>query len=98
MTVAANYQCLSFFFVFLFYVILISILMILYHYYRKKAGVKLEFYSYYYIFLFIMVWIAFRVIYYTDAIINYGYDLLITLRQMPFIFSLICISILTYNA
>lgn len=72
-------------------------LMYCYHCRRKEARLAIVSSSYYFIFAFIVFWIMARLVYLTDAFVNYPYKTMVVLGTLPTVFTFVTISIALYN-
>ena len=92
-----NSVCIFLFCVEVVVLICMVIIIILYHFYRKKAQVEVATRSFYTIFIFILFWLIARIIYFTDAFINWQYDILIVFSTLPAFCAYITIATSIYN-
>lgn len=94
---SSNVVCMSLFSILSVVFLLAISLMICYHYQRSKAHVEIISKSFYFVFAFIIIWMATRLVYFTDAFYNYDYKIEATLATLPVICACMAISIALYN-
>ena len=93
----SNIVCISLFGLLSVIFFLISALMYCYHVQRKKANLGVVSKSYYIIFTFLVCWILARIVYLSEAFIQYSYKTTVIIATFPTVFTYITISIALFN-
>ena len=68
-----------------------------YHFYRKQAQIETTARSFYLIFIFVTFWQLARILYFTDAFVNYSFNTLAIIAILPCICAYFTIATSVYN-